>query len=658
VTVVDRHQSLKRPQAGSRRLRYLIGALLACGVALPLTRLTLLPRSSPPPSTAGLKAEQQYWRNRLQNNVADVEAYVRLGVLEDKAGFYTAAVKYLRAARALGAPDSVVCGPLGRSLTRLARDDEALPELEKAAKLAPGSVEAAANLAGLYINQNDPQTAGVVLKRFVEAHQPIQNADDAMRLSLGFLECGDNSSARSLAERALEITPGDMAARGVAARGALAGKDFRAARRHLEAMLAQAPDDDAVLYLYGIVLEAQGEHDRASKQWQKTVARDPNALDAYERLGNAYARRGDMRRAAIAYEMVARRGPSRETAVRVAAALSQVKNQTPTEKVKAAYWRAVAAGFMGDFSAALRSGKIAAANPATRRQGLLAMAEAYRGMQKIPLYLATMRQVTAGGSVDDLLLMSDAWGKADEHAKRTEYLQRALAKAPSERQAAVHGELAETYRKRGMRDQAERELEQALQKQPRDPQLHRQLAEIYFERRTIGDRLKRAISGWETAIVLDPDQETDWQQLGRAYLAAGEMGKAARYLEHAVDWEPGYGPAYLELGRAYARLGDKASSKNTLGLYAKFVAYDQQRQTLRTRARRERATVEDLIAYGDFLRKTGFTSDAVTQYEMAMSLRPKDEGLRAKLATLYSRLGMTDKQARLSVSKAAQAVGG
>jgi tetratricopeptide (TPR) repeat protein len=312
---------------------------------------------------------------------------------------------------------------------------------------------------------------------------------------------------------------------------------------------------------------------------------------------------------------------------------------------------------MGDFPTALRSGKIAAANPATRRQGLLAMAEAYRGMQKIPAYVATMQQVTAGGNVDDLLLMSRAWGQADEHAKRTEYLQKALEKAPAERQAAIRSELVDTYRKRGMRDERERELEQAVQKQPRNPQLHRQLAEVYFERRTVGDRLNRAISAWEAAIALDPNQETDWQQVGRAYLAKGDMSKAIRYLEHAIDLEPGYGPAYLELGRAYARIGDKNSSKYTLGLYAKFVAYDQERQTLRTRARRLNASADELIAYGDFLRKTGFATDAVNQYEMALTLRPKDERLRAKLAILYSRLGMVDKQARLEVPKAAQKVG-
>jgi tetratricopeptide (TPR) repeat protein len=625
---------------------------------LPVTWFLRLRQPAPPPASAGVAAQRQYWHNRLQENVADVDAYVRLGVLEERAGFYMSAVKYLRAARALGASDSAVSGPLGRALTQLARDDEALPELEKAVKIAPASVEATFNLAGLYINQSAPAMAADVLKRFVETHQPIQKAADAERLALGFLESRNSRLARKMAERALELAPQNMVARSVVVRTAMAEKDYPAAQRHLESMLAQVPEDAAVLYLYGLVLEARGDDKRALEQWQKTVAYNPDAVDAYEKIGNVYARKGDMRRAAIAYERVAQRLPSQESAVRVAGALSTIKNPTPVEKGRTAYWSAVAAGFTGNYSAALRLGQIAAKNSATRRPGLEAVAEAYRGMQKKQPFLDVMQQITAGGSVDDLLVMARAWGQADEHAKNSEYLKRALAKAPAERQAAIHGELAETYRKRGMRDEAEHELEEALQKEPRNPQFHRQLAELYFARRTVGDRLKRAISAWESAIALDPSQDTDWEQLGRAYLAAGQPGKAVRFLEHAVDLEPGYGPTYLELSRTYASLGDKTSSKYALGLYSKFVAYDQQRQTLRTRARREKASAEDLIAYGDFLRRTGYANDAVRQYEMAVSLRPKDGNLRAKLAALYTRLGMSDRQAQLMVPRAEQTGGG
>ena len=637
-----RHQTSPHTQA-SRRLRLLVGALLVCAVVWPITRWVLLRKPAAPPASAGVETQRRYWRDRIQSNVADVEAFTRLGLLEERAGFYMAAVKYLRAARALGVPDARTCGPLGRALTQLARDDEALPELENAVRLAPDSLDAAANLAGLYVTQNAPEMAASVLNRFLKAHQPIQTSSEARRLALAFLECGDNKAARATAERALELAPKDMIARSVAARCALGAKDFSAARRHLTAMLEQAPNDPGTLYLHGTVLEAQGDLDGALKQWQKAVLFNENALDAYERIGNVYARRGDMRRAARAYENIAQRAPSTGSALRAAAALTRAGNEA-----RATYWKAIAAGFTGDFALALRLGKTVAANPATRRLGLQVIAEAYRGMNRKQPYIATMKQITAGNSVDDLVVMARAWGEADEPVKRTEYLQRALAKAPPERQSALYLEQATTYHLRGMRDEAERALEQARQKSPRDdPRMHRQLASLYYERRSVGDRLKQAIGEWEAAIALDPDDETDWQQLGRAYQTAGRTARAIQCLEHAVDLEPGYGPAYLELGRAYASLGDKVSSKHMLSLYAKFVAYDQQRQTLRTRARRERASPDDLIAYGDFMRKSGNSSEAASHYQKALSLRPKDSRLRAKLSALYGRLGRTDLQARL-----------
>lgn len=638
-----------RPQAGKRRFRFLIGALLACAAALPITRLTVFRKPAPPPASAAAEVQHRYWQQRVQSDISDVAAYVRLGLLEEKAGYYMSAVKYLRAARALGAPDTTISGPLGRVLTQLARDDEALPELEKAVRLAPNSVEAVVNLAGLYINQGEPQMGAAILKKFVGSNAPSlgqRDAEETQRLALAFLECGDNRSARRMAENSIKTQPGNMVLRSVAARGALAEKDFPAARRHLEAMLAQAAGDSAVLYLYGIVLEAQGAHEMARQQWEKAISENPAALDIFERIGDSFARQKNMRQAAAAFEVVAQRDHSRDAAVRVATAFTRIEKPTAAEQAKKAYWEAVAAGFLGEFEFALERGRVAAANPVTKRAGLLAIAEAYRGMQQTKPYLAAMQKVTADGTLDDLLLMADAYDKADEHVKHADYLQRALAKAPPERQPMIHLSMAQAYRNRGMRDEAERELEQALQKNPNDADAYRQLADVYFERRTVGGRLEKAIRAREAAVALDPGQESDWQNLGRAYMALGDAGRAIRFFEHAIDLEPGYGAPYLELGRAYARIGDKNSSKYALSLYSRFVAFDQQRQTLKSRAGRNRASADDLIAYGDFLRKTGYTRDAVSQYERALPLRPKDKNLRAKLDALYSRLRMTASQSQ------------
>jgi len=626
-----------------RRLCFLIGGLLCVAAALPLSRRMRTP-SPAPAATASLDVQRRYWRQRVADNVTDIPAYVRAGALEERAGYYMAAVKYLSAARALGAPDSDLCAPLGRAFTHLAQDDKALSEMEKAVRIAPDDPEPTINLAGLYVNANQQAEAVNVLRRFEAAH-PSLDASVLRRFAFCFLECEDNRSAGAFAERVLAIDPTDLISHSIAARCALAEKDLPTARRHFETMLAQVPNDALTLYLYGTVLDAQGEHDQALLEWERAIALNPNAPDIYERIGDAYRKRGDFGHAAVAYEQLAQRVPTGLNADRAATALTRANKPD-----RAAYWGAVAAGFAGNLSLALQDAQKAAASsdPATHRHGLQAMAEVYRGRHQREPYLATMRKLTAGGDVDDLVLMAQAWAELDEHAKRTECLQAALQRATPDRQSAIRYDMAVIYRTRGMYDDAEQTLKEAVATDKKNPALYRLLAEINYSRRGLPGRLDAAIAGWQSAIALDPEEASDWQHLGVAYEAADQPAKALPYLEHAADLEPGSGPAYQELSKVYSRMGDRPTSQRMMETYARYVAFDQQRQTLRTRAHREHATVEDLVAYGDLAVKMDDLDEASQQYARALQQRPSDAALRRKLEDIYIRLRMTDQLAQVN----------
>ncbi len=572
--------------------------------------------------------------------MSDVSAYVALGQLEERSGFFTAAVKYLRTARALGADDRDISGPLGRALVAQAHDDEALPELERAVALAPESTTAAVNLAGLYVRQNAPEEAATLLTRFARSHPPSQPTD-AHRLALALLECGAEEPARALAKDILKRSPDDLIAQGIAARSALGARDFVAAITHLDALLAADPNDAGTHYLYGLALQGRGEDAAALKHWKTAVTRNPNALDAYERIGEVAARRKDVRLASQAYDALARRAPSPLNALRASHLLAAAG-----ETERAAYWRAIGAGLTGDFTSALSQGTIAAASkdPAVHRLGLQAVAEAYRGLRKRELYLQTIQKLAPGNTVDDLLTRAHGYREADDHVRRTQYLQQAADRASDARKPAILVELAGAYRTRGMRDEAEKALEQALTLQPENAALHRELAGLVFERRQLDGRLERAVRGWERAISLDPTEADDWQSLGIAYSALGQTARAVTFLEHAIDLEPGSGPAYLELGRVTAKLGDTESSKRLNALYARFVAFDQTLQNLRTRARRPGASAPDIVAYGDLLLKMENLEEAAQQFQRALQLTPRDQPLRQRLANLYARLRQPEKR--------------
>ncbi len=628
----------------------LMVVLLLCALLVALSLWWTKLRKPPLPANANTETQRTYWKQRIKTDVADTEAYVRLGSLEEKSGYYMSAVKYLKAARALGVADKEIVAPLGRALTHLAQYPDALTEMKKAIQLAPDSVELTANLAGLYVTAERPQGAEEVLKSFVKAH-PKLNDSEMRRLMFCFLECGNNDLARSLAEQIVAILPQDLIAHSVIARCALAKSDAETSRRHLETVLETVKDDGGLYFLYGNTLDALGKKDEALLAWQKAIALNPQALDVYEQIGKAYWQKNDFAKAAVAFESLAQKAPSRVTTLRAANALERAGKAN-----RAHYWKAVAAGFTGDFPHALAEAKQIenAPDPAMRTLALQATAEAYRGMRQRDNYLKTMLQLTAKNTLADLMLMAQAYAELDRFDKRKECLLQALQIATPQDKAPIYYQLGVVAQTRGVQDEAEKALDSAITADPKNPLYYRELADIYFSRRTIGGRLEKAIQAWEKAIALSQEEGSDWQHLGVAYLAQNQSLKAIAALEHAIDLEPGSGPAYLELSKAYRAMKDESTSQHFMQIYQTYVVSEQKRQTLRSRARRPNATAPQLVEYGDLMTQIGDLNEAQQQYERALLLTPKDDSLRKKLISLYDRLRMPDRRIQLEKGMTAQ----
>ncbi len=186
-------------------------------------------------------------------------------------------------------------------------------------------------------------------------------------------------------------------------------------------------------------------------------------------------------------------------------------------------------------------------------------------------------------------------------------------------------------------------MEGALAGSPDDPELVRTLAGFYLDRSDRDNRLGKALALAEKAVALAPDDERAWLQFGQCLAQRNELGRAARCLEHVIDLEPGYGPGYLELARVYARMGDKESNAEMLGLYQKYVKFEQRHDTLQTRARGPKATVSDIEAFAELLLEAGDLGRATSEYERIMARTPADKAVRARLKRLYARLGRTEQ---------------
>jgi tetratricopeptide (TPR) repeat protein len=618
----------------------LVALLLLLAIALPLTRLFFFRKPSPPSPTATVDIQRRYWQDRIKNDVADKDAYLNLGILEERNGFYMVARRNLEAARLLGVPDEYICAPLGRTLTHLAESEKAKVELEKAVTLAPGKWEPVANLAGFYINNNTSSQANDVLTTFWNrVDRKTLSKSEKERLALAFLECNDAKNALLVSRDLLKEDPEYPGGQILVARSAFATENFTEAQTAMEAALKSTPDESAALYFYGLILQRLKDYDGALKVWQKANAINPAAPDVYEKIGEEYARRNEFKRASIALEKVAIGDTQINSALKTAEAYHQAN-----DPINAFYWQAVAAGLQRDYAHALEFAQKAAntTEPIKKRRGLVAVAEAYRGMEKREEYLATILQATSGETVDDLLLRANAYQLLEKYDLYLAYLEQAIQKDPT-REAELRYQRALILEKTGKRDEEEKELERAVDLNKKNPLYLQELSALYLKRSNIGGRLDKATTLIEQAIVLNADQEASWLTLGQCYAAKNKLGQAARCIEHSIDLEAGNGPAYLELGRIYARMGNTKGSQEMMQQYQKYVAFEQQRQTLRTKARRKGATASDITAYADLLVNIGDIQEALHQYENAYYLNPKDKALHNTLRILYKRLNLKER---------------
>jgi tetratricopeptide (TPR) repeat protein len=609
-------------------------------IALLVTRWTLFRKPPQVADSAPIKEKLQYWHSRVTRDVSDKEAYLNLGILEEKTGFYLSAERDLASARALGVPDSQVSGPLGRALTHLAKIEQAEIELEKAVALAPMQWEPVANLAGFYAdNRNAAQSTELITKFWKTVPRSSLSPEDLERLFIAFNEARDANQSHEVAQYLAKQHPNYSNDLALIARSAFVAGDIPGAKIYTEQALKIAPNDSVVLYFYGIVLQKLKDYDGALKAWQKANTITPKALDIRERIGEEYARRGDFKQAAIAFEYVAVANQQLSSAINTAEAYENAKL---TED--AAYWKAIAYGLQGQFAQSLAMSQRAtlSSDPRRKHQALITMAEAYKGMMKKKEYLATLLSATQGGSVDDLLQRARAYEYLDQPGEQEKYLRLAMQKDP-EREAGIRYDLGKLLSGTGKKDEGEKELEKAILLEPNNSPFKIKLAEEYLLRSSIGSNLDKATQLIEQSIALDNQNDKAWLILGQCYAAKNMLPKSVQAIEHTIDLEPGNGPAYLELSRLYTRMGNNNQSQENMKMYQRYVNFEQERQTLKTKARRNGATATEITAYADLLARAGYASESLKQYEIAYSLSPKDTKLKNRIDIMSNNLNNTKK---------------
>lgn len=125
--------------------------------------------------------------------------------------------------------------------------------------------------------------------------------------------------------------------------------------------------------------------------------------------------------------------------------------------------------------------------------------------------------------------------------------------------AAAASEAAEIQRliREGQHSQALKLIDDALAKNPKDPQMR-------FRRGvalSMLDRKNDALAVFQKLVEDHPDMPAPYNNMAVLYGAQGEYEKARAALERAIRTNPAYATAYQNLGDVYAQLASQAYSK-------------------------------------------------------------------------------------------------
>jgi len=115
--------------------------------------------------------------------------------------------------------------------------------------------------------------------------------------------------------------------------------------------------------------------------------------------------------------------------------------------------------------------------------------------------------------------------------------------------------LGECYRRKSLYDEAEQHLLKAIELKPHFQTAQLNLSALYAQMKRYSDS-----AAWAQKLVEDPTYPAPWRaynNLGWAYLRSGQPEKARDALDSALEYDPGFWPAHLNLGILESEAGSK-----------------------------------------------------------------------------------------------------
>jgi len=208
-------------------------------------------------------------------------------------------------------------------------------------------------------------------------------------------------------------------------------------------------------------------------------------------------------------------------------------------------------------------------------------------------------------------------------AKTLSEMQTALKYNPDS--AVIHLEIAALLEKSGDINGAIEYAEKATQLDPKDPDPHWFLANLYFrpQMREKPEGIQKAVQELETLRELIPEDERLYYALGGAYFELNQPEKAIQAFEKFQSLSSGIDNGYREIAKYYERNGnfEKAAEYLTKGLKA------------------QPDSVESLSMLGAILSRLSKNKEAISIYKRLREVTGGNNAVNRQLASLMIEAG-------------------
>jgi len=436
--------------------------------------------------TGKLPQAEQIYRQVLQADPRNADAWHLLGVMHAQVNQHNAAVEHIRRAIEIDPRQAAFHANLGAAYQKLKRTDEAIACFRRALELNPKHADALNNLAVALQSRGESAAAEECCRRAIGASPNYTEA----HFNLGNALQAQSRAAEALAahQRAVQLKANYAEAHhGVGAALEALDRLDEAAAAYCRAL--ELKDNSPTTHNnLGVVFKKQKKFDAAVAAYRRALALQPDYAEALTNLGNALCEQGNLDEAVACHQRALELKPD------LAEALNNLGNAL---KEKAQLPQAVAC---------FQRAEVLAPNRA-----------------ETPHSLGTVLKEQ---------------GKLDE---AIDCYRRALALDPN--YADAHNSLGIGMQEQGRPADAIACYQRALQLKPDMPEAHSNLGNVFRD----DGQLTAAITCYQRALQLKPDMHEAHNNLGNAYKDQGRLDEALASYRRALEIKPDFAEAHSNL---------------------------------------------------------------------------------------------------------------